>query len=118
MRGGQVTQQDVAEIDFVHLVIVTPQAEPLTLKGLSDKATVIEPLDIAFGIDGSNLKFGIVFHWPNRVIFELRSQVDFGRSFHTQGFVRALLIKAPEPFCRPTSLSLEATCWGIGYLEL
>ncbi len=46
-----MTQQDVAEIDFVHLLIVTPQAESLTLKGLSDKATVIEPLDIAFGID-------------------------------------------------------------------
>ncbi len=57
MRGRQVTQQNVAEIDFVHLVIVTPQAESLTLKGLSDKATVIEPLDIALGIDGSNLKF-------------------------------------------------------------
>ena len=69
MRGGQVTQQDVVEIDFVHPVIVTPQAESLTLKGFFDKATVIDPLDIAFGIDGSNLKFGTFSLLLQRLFF-------------------------------------------------
>jgi hypothetical protein len=56
MRVRQVTQQDGAEVDFVHLLIVTPQTEVLTFKGLPDKATMVAPLDISLGIDQANLK--------------------------------------------------------------
>ena len=106
MRVRQVTQQDVAEVDFLHLLIVTPQAEVLTFKGLPDKATMVEPLDISLGIDQANLKFGTIFEQPDWTVFELGSQIDFGRSFHVQGFMGSLFIKAFEPLLGAALLSL------------
>ena len=112
-----MSQEDVAEVDFMGLLVVGPQAEKLTLKGFADKAAVLEPLNISLGVDHSHLKISAVFQRPNRTIFDFRWYIDFGRISHAKGLMGPDLIKPLYPFSAPPLLGLQVCGWRFGYLD-
>ena len=116
MRVRQVTQEDVAEINFVALLMAGSQSQNLTLKGLSDEAPVVEPLDISLGIDRSQLKFGTVFQRSDRMIFQQRRHIDLSRSPEVQSFVRPDFIEVFDPLLGAPLLGRQGGGRWIGYL--